>query len=107
MLSNEWLLNTDDIVDTAVGVEGGLDRVEGYEGTISSATTELALLGEGRGETDGVVEGEMERLMDLFTTFTTVEKVLLDIVENGEEDTAGCVSGGTTVSASGLLDEGS
>ena len=105
VLSNEWLLNTDDIVDTAVGVEGGLDGVEGYEGTISSATTELALLGEGRGETDGVVEGETKGLVDLFTTFTTVEEVLLDVIEDGEQDTAGCVSSGPAVSTGGLLDE--
>ena len=88
MLSNEWLLNTDDIVDTAVGVEGGLDGVEGYEGAISSATTELTLLGESRGETDGVVEGETQGLVDFFTTFTTVEEVLLDVIEDIEPDAA-------------------
>ena len=107
MASNDRLLELDDVVDTSVGVEVGLDLVEDDDGAVSASTTELALPEESGGETDGIVEGETKRLMDLFTTFTTVEKVLLDIVENGEEDTAGCVSGGTTVSASGLLDEGS
>ena len=122
----EGALGVDDLVDTAVGVEVGLDVLEDRDGTVCTPTaahaSQIAVKSQkgseqrspedalrcGRArDTDGIVEGETKRLMDLFTTFTTVEKVLLDIVENGEEDTAGCVSGGTTVSASGLLDEGS
>ena len=107
VLRDEGCLGIDNFIDTTVSVEGGLGRGESDDGAVSASTTELALPEESGGETDGIVEGETKRLMDLFTTFTTVEKVLLDIVENGEEDTAGCVSGGATVSASGLLDEGS
>ena len=107
VLRDEGCLGIDNFIDTTVSVEGGLGRGESDDRAVSTSTTELALPEESGGETDGIVEGETKRLMDLFTTFTTVEKVLLDIVENGEEDTASRVSGGTTISASGLLDEGS
>lgn len=107
MLSDERLLSIDNLVDTAVGVEGGLDGVKGDDGTISSSSTEFTLLEEGRGETNGVVEGESEGLVNLLTTLAAVEKVFLDVVENGEQDTACCIGGGATVSTSSLLDEGS
>ena len=105
VLRDEGCLGIDNFIDTAVSVEGGLGRGESDDGAVSASTTELALPEESGGETDGIVEGETKRLMDLFTTFTTVEEVLLDVIEDGEQDTAGCVSSGPAVSTGGLLDE--
>lgn len=105
--SDEWLLDVDNVIDTTVGVEGSLDFVEGYEGTVSSATTELALGSESGGETNGIVEGETKRLVHLLTTLATVEEVLLNIVEDGEQGTAGCVSCGSAICTSCLANESS
>lgn len=107
VLSDERLLGIDNLINTTVSVEGGFNGVKCYDGTVSSSTAEFTLSREGRREADGVVEGESERLVNLLTTLATVEKVLLDIIEDREQDTTGCVSGGTAVSASSRLDEGS
>ena len=91
MLGDEWLLHVDDVVDAAVCMEVGLDVLECDDGTIGAAATELAVGCQSRRETDGVVEGESEGLVDLFTALAAIEQVLLDVLENREERTTSCV----------------
>lgn len=105
VLGDEGFLDTNNVINTAVGVEGSLDGVEGYEGTVSSTTAELALLGESRRETNGIVESETERLVHFLTTLATIEEVFLNIIKDREEHTAGCVSSCTTIRASRLANE--
>ena len=73
MLGNEGLLGVDDLVDTEISVERGLSVFKGDDGSVSSSTAELALAGKSRRETDGIVEGETKRLVNLFTTFAAIE----------------------------------
>ena len=63
---------------------------------------ELAASGDGGRDTDGVVEGQTKGLVDLLTTLAAVEQVLLDVVANGEQSTAGGV--GRSVHAVGASD---
>lgn len=44
--------------------------------------------------------------MDFFSTLSTIEEVLLDILDNREERTAGRVGGDATVGASHSANEG-
>lgn len=39
MLRDEWLLRLDDLVNTKIGMEVGLDRVKDHDGAISTSTT--------------------------------------------------------------------
>ena len=60
------------------------------------------------GETNSIVEGQTKGLMGLFTTFATIEEVLLDIVTNGEQGTAGSVQRSVlAIGAGNTLDDGS
>ena len=93
VLSNEWLLNTDDIVDTAVGVEVGLDVVEDRNRTISTSAGKLTASSGSRRECDGVVEGETEGLVSLLSALV-VEELGHDLVPEGEEGAARCVGRG-------------
>lgn len=43
VLGDEWLLESDDLVKTDVGVEGSLDRVEDDDGAISASATASTL----------------------------------------------------------------
>ena len=55
------------------------------------SSPEHALRRDQRGDTDGVVEGEAEGLVDVLATLAAVEQVLLDVVADGEKGAAGCV----------------
>jgi hypothetical protein len=91
-----------DIVDTSVSVELQFSRVEEEDRAVSSSTLVAV-----DGETNSVVEGETKGRVSLFTTFTTVEKVLLEVLNNGEQSTASFVASYMTVWASDTLGEGS
>ena len=91
MSRNERLLDIDDLVDAAVGVEGGLNLVKDDDGAVCAASPELAVGLHGGREADGVVEGEAERLVCLLAALAAVKKVLLEIVYDGEERAAGGV----------------
>ena len=52
---------------------------------------------EGRGESDGIVEGKAERVMGNIVALTAVEQILLKVIANGEQRTASGV--GSTVYA--------
>ena len=52
----DGLLDGDSLIETNVGVEGGLNRGEGVDGAVSAATAELALGLEGGRDGDRVVE---------------------------------------------------
>ena len=59
---------------------------------------------EGRGESDGIVEGKAERVMGNIVALTAVEQVLLEIVTDGEQATAGLVDSAVdTVGAQSTL----
>ena len=62
MLGDEWLLSLDDLVNAAVGVEYGLNVVEGDDGAVRTAAAKLTTGGERGREADGIVEGQTERL---------------------------------------------
>ena len=69
-------------------MEHRLDVIEDHDGAVGATSTELALLGQGGRETDGVVEGETEGLMDFLAALAAVKEVLLDVLENREQRTA-------------------
>ena len=46
---------------------------------------------ERRRDTDGVVEGQTEGLVNVLSALAAVEQVLLDVVADGEEGAAGRV----------------
>lgn len=89
MLGDEWLLHVDDVVNAAVCMEVGLDVLKCDDGTIGAAAAELAVGGQSRRESDGIVEGETERLVRLFTALAAVEEILLKVINYGEERAAG------------------
>ena len=62
MLGDEWLLSLDDLVNATVGVEYGLNVVEGDDGAVRTAAAKLTTGGERGREADGIVEGQTERL---------------------------------------------
>jgi hypothetical protein len=64
----------------SVGVEGSLDLVEGKDRAVGSSS--LATM---NGESNGVVEGETEGGVSLFTALSTIEELVLEKVNNGEE----------------------
>lgn len=105
MRSNERLLNGDDVVNTAVGVEDGFNLLENDNGSICASATEFALGSQSWGEANGVVEGETKRLVNFFATFATVEEVGLDIFKNREQDAACGVAHGLSARASGARDD--
>ena len=84
----ERALGVDDLVDTVVGVEGGLDVLEDHHRAVRTGATKLARREEGGGETDGVVEGETKRLVRLLAALAAVEEALLQIIDDCEEGTA-------------------
>ena len=45
-------------------------------------------------ESDGVVEGQAQRLVDVLSALAAVEQVLLDVVADGEESAASCIRRG-------------
>lgn len=104
--SDEWSLSIDNVVDTAVRMEDRLDIIEGMDGAISTSTTEDACLREGWRESNGVVEGETERLVCLLATFTAIEEVFLDIGQDREQNTACGVVDNVAIGASSLADDG-
>lgn len=69
-------------------MEVGLDSREDHDGTVSASASELALRKHARRETDGVVEGQTERLVYFLATFPAIEEVLLNIIPDSEERTA-------------------
>ncbi len=96
MASDERRLRVDDLVEAEVrGVLGLSVRKDG-DGAVRTPAAELAhLLEQGR-DADGVVKGETEGLPHLLAALAIVEEVLLDILEDGEERTAGRVCGDLT-----------
>ena len=50
--------------------------------------------------TNGVVEGQTERLVYLFAALAAIEEVGLYVVKNGEEHTAGFIGGDVSIWAS-------
>ena len=107
MLGDEWLLHVDDVVNAAVCMEVGLDVLKCDDGTIGAAAAELAVGGQSRRESDGIVEGETKRLMNLFTTFAAIEQIFLDVITNSKQTAAGSVVDSVAVSASDTPDQGS
>lgn len=108
VLGHKWLLLANDLINTVVGVEGGLDVVEDHDGAVSTASSELSGPCNGRGNTNGIVESpdvnvsvfidtihryflQTKRLVDFLSTFATVEEVGLNVVANSEESAAGRV----------------
>ena len=85
------LLERNNLVRTEVRVEVRLDVLEERNRPVGTSTTELPTVGNGGGNTNGVVEGQTERLVDLLAALATVEQVLLDVVADGEKSAAGCV----------------
>ena len=73
-LLNKGCLGIDNVIDTTVCVVGGLSVGECDNRAVCASTAELALASEGRRETDSVMEGQTERLMDLFTTFASIKE---------------------------------
>ena len=61
----------------------------------------------GGAKTDGIVEGETKRLMNLFTTFAAIEQIFLDVITNSKQTAAGSVVDSVAVSASDTPDQGS
>ena len=55
------------------------------------SSPEHALGRDQRGDTDGVMEGETEGLVDVLAALAAVEQVLLDVVADGEKGAAGRV----------------
>ena len=111
----------DDLIDTVVSVECGFNFLENGDGTVSTSTTTyreknhyLARLSKsnpqrlpGGAKTDGIVEGETKRLMNLFTTFAAIEQIFLDVITNSKQTAAGSVVDSVAVSASDTPDQGS
>lgn len=81
--SEEWRKGIDGVINTGVGGEVGLDFGEQDHGAISTSAVE----GTRDGETDGIMEGQTERLVGVFTTLA-FEQVGLQVVHQWEEDTA-------------------
>lgn len=106
MPSDERLLHVDDIVDTTIGMEGGLGVIEDDDRAVCASTSKLALAGQGGRETDGVVEGETEGLVHLLTALATVKQVCLDVVADGKQLAAGCVRRDVPVGAGDTAGEG-
>ena len=68
---------------------------------------ELASRGQGGGERDGIVERQTERVMGDVVALPTVEQVLLEVISDGKETTAGRIGGTVhTIGAEGTLDGG-
>ena len=105
MCGDERLLDGDDVVDTAVGVENGFDLFEYDNGSICASATEFSLGSQSRREANGIVEGETKRLMNFFATFATVEEVGLDVFENGEQDATCGVAYGLSARTCGATDD--
>ena len=51
-------------------------------------TPELASASNGRRDTDGVVEGQTEGLVDFLAALAAIEQILLDVVTDGEQSAA-------------------
>ena len=83
MTSKEWREGIDRVVNTSVRGEVGLDLREEDHRAISASTIELA----GKGETNSIVEGQTEGLVDVLTALT-VEKIRLQVIKEGEEHAA-------------------
>ena len=66
---------------------------------------ELAASGDGGRDSNGIMEGETEGLVDLLTALATVEQVGLEILNDGDEDTAGAVGDDGAVGAGRTADE--
>ena len=122
---DEGALLVDDLVDTEVGVEVGLDVLEEGDRAVGTSTTAYPRVSEwptssggrhlpehtagsvGLGDTNGIVEGQTKGLVDLLAALAAVEQVLLDVVANGEQSAASGVGRGVhTVRASDPTGEG-
>lgn len=103
VLDGKRSLDFNDLIDTEICGEGGFDLRVGHDGTISAETTKFALEEELGGESNSVVEGQTERLVDFFTALATIKEVLLNVVQNVEPDAAGCMSSGPAARACGAL----
>ena len=57
---DDGLLELNDVVDTSVRVEVGLDLVEEDDRSVGASTTKLALLHQLLGEADGIVERQLQ-----------------------------------------------
>lgn len=97
----EGLLESNDLVETDVGVEGGLDLGEDRDRTVGTAATELALRLHGGRDGDTVVESQAEGLVRLGRAQATMEEVLLEILADGEELTARRVGRGVDAVGAG------
>ena len=88
-----------ELTDRTTGrrTEVGLNVGEGNHTAVSAST-----LVRVQGETDGVVEGQAESLMRVIAALV-LEQVVLDVLEDGEENTAGLVSSDTAAGASDTL----
>jgi hypothetical protein len=91
-----------DIVNSSISVELQLGSVEEEDRAVSSSTLVAV-----EGEANSIVESETKSRVSFFTTFTTVEEVLLEVLNNGEQSTASLVASYMSVWASDTLGEGS
>ena len=81
--SEEGREGIDGVVNTSVRSEVGLDLREEDHRAVSACAVELAR----PGETDGVVEGQMERLMGVLAALA-LKEVRLQVIEQREERAA-------------------
>ena len=91
MCGNERFLDTNNVVDSTIGVEDRLDIAEDDNGAVCAATAKFTLASQRGRETDSIVEGETERLVCVLSALATFEQVLLEIIHEREESTASCV----------------
>lgn len=79
------LLEGDDLVESDIGVELGLNLGEDRNRAVRASTAELALRLKSGRDRDGVVEGQAERLVCLGRAQTAMEEVLLQVLTDGEQ----------------------
>jgi len=88
-LGEDWELSGDNVVDTSVRVEGKLGAVEDKDRAVSSSSLAAA-----EREANSVVEGKTESRVSFFTALSTVEELILEKIDNGEESAASGIGGG-------------
>jgi hypothetical protein len=121
VFGDERLLAIDDIISTSVGRILCFDIRVLDNGSISSSAANLkakksiSKLTEDDPESnihilghripDGVVKGEAQGRVCVFTAFAAVEQILLDVLENREENTACLVGSDAPIWAANTADE--
>ena len=86
-------VHTHNIVNAVIRVELGLDLVEDDDRAVCPVTTEFSLPGQGGRKSNGIMESEAQRLVDLFAA-DILKEIVLQVLDDGEQRTALRVRGG-------------